>query len=172
MLPFAIGHMLIDTTYKDARKYLAKSIMDFFPEGALGSILLNAPHEQLWSLSDLDVVWRYQEIARENGLDSCELFFKHVIECIDKRMERAKVPAFNPAEEGRWLHFNPNHSLFEDVAIDETNGFYGSGDCPPPEFWTHIEGEVLVSFIPKKYIALADIGVRICVAENVEWASK
>ena len=145
---------------------------EFRHEAALRSILLNAPHDQLWSLSDPNVVWDYQENARKNELDLFEQFFKHVVNCIEIRMKRTKVPAFNPAEEGRWLHFNPYHSLFEDVAIVETNGFYGSGDCPPPEFWTHIDGEELVSFIPNRYIALANIGVEICVAENVVWVSE
>jgi len=133
--------------------------MDYRPDGALGSILLDAPHEKLWSLSDPDAVWNYQSLAKKNDVDLCEFLFKHVVECIERRMERTKVPAFNPADEGRWLHFNPYFSLFEDVAVDETNGFYGSGDCPPPEFWTQIDGEVLVSFIPQKYVALADVGV-------------
>ncbi|MEP1537362.1 MAG: hypothetical protein ABJQ34_15425 [Paracoccaceae bacterium] len=141
-------------------------------ENVLYSILLNAPHDQLWSLSDPNALWNYQEISRKDELDLCEQFFKHVLECIEKRMKRTKVPAFISADEGRWLRFNPYYSLFEDVAIDETNGFYGSGDCPPPEFWTHIDGMELVSFIPNKYIALANIGVEICVAENVEWASE
>jgi len=138
-------------------------------EAVLRSILLNAPHDQLWSLSDPNVVWDFEQNARKSGLDSFEQFFKHVVDCIEKRMKRTKVPAFNPEEEGRWLRFNPYLSLYEDVAIDETNGFYGSGDCPPPEFWTHIDGEELVSFIPNKYISLANVGVEICVAENVVW---
>ena len=145
---------------------------DIFLEDALCSILLNAPHTQLWSLSERDAVWDHQKTAEEQGLDTYESFFRHVDECIQNRIERTKVPPFNPAQEGRWLHFNPHHSLFEDVAITATNGFYGSGECPPPEFWTHIEGEVLVSFIPNKYISLADIGDEICVAENVYWVPK
>jgi len=142
---------------------------EFRHETVLRSILLNAPHDQLWSLSDPNVVWDYQENARRNELDLFEQFFKHVVDCIEIRMKRTKVPAFNPAEEGRWLRFNPYHSLFEDVAIEATNGFFGSGDCPPPAFWTHVEVDALVSFIPQRYVDTASIGVDVCVNDTLEW---
>lgn len=143
--------------------------MEFHPESVLDSILLDAPHEQLWSLSDPKVLWFFAEKAKTSGLDGYELFFRHVIECIEKRMALVRSSAFNPAENGRWLCFYPCYSLFEDVAIDETDGFYGSGDCPPPAFWTQVCDDALVSFIPQKYVALANIGVEISVAENLEW---
>ena len=138
-------------------------------EGALRSILLDASHDQLWSLSDPDVVSNCYEKNSDNETDLYGQFFKHVLDCIGKRMVRTSVPAFNPSNEGRWLSFNPYFSMFEDVAVEETNGFYGSGDCPPPEFWTYVDGEQLVSFIPRKYVTLANIGVELCVAQNLEW---
>ena len=154
---------------KIARNHMASRMIGHRHKGALRSIFLDAPHDQLWSLSDPDVVWNHYKEARDNETDLYGQFFKHVLDCIEKRMARTRVPAFNPADEGRWLSFNPYFSMFEDVAAEETNGFYGAGDCPPPEFWTYVDDEQLVSFIPKKYVTLANTGVELCVAENVEW---
>ena len=145
--------------------------MNFSSRDPLGSIDLRAPHKQLWSLSHPETWWEHSEIDYKNGLNAGETFLKHVAECIDKRMQRARVEAFDPAEKGRWLNFYPLHSLFEDVAIDATCGFYGSGDCPPPEFWTHVNGDVVTSFIPHTYVPLANIGVEVCVADTVVWLS-
>ena len=89
-------------------------------EGALRSILLDASHDQLWSLSDPDVVSNCYEKNSDNETDLYGQFFKHVLDCIGKRMVRTSVPAFNPSNEGRWLSFNPYFSMFEDVAVEET----------------------------------------------------
>ena len=109
--------------------------------------------------------------ARKGERDGAERFFQHVAECIEKRNRRKKAQLINDIDGGRFLRFEPQLSMFEDLAIDLTRGFYGVGDCPPPEFWTHVEGNVLVSFIPTEYLALADTGVEICVAGNLRWAS-
>jgi hypothetical protein len=70
---------------------------------------------------------------------------------------------------GKWLSFFPYSALFEDVAQIETEGFFGSGDCPPPAFWVHVTDEAVVSFIPQKYLATASIGVDICVNDTLAW---
>ena len=134
-------------------------------------IPLNASHEHLWSLSDPSVVGKYFLPDRKSGGDGSELFFRHVAECIEKRIGREKAQLINDIDGGRLLQFAPHFSMFEDVAIDLTFGFYGVGDCPPPEFWAHVEGDVLISFIPTKYIDVANIGVEICVAGNLQWVS-
>lgn len=133
------------------------------------SSIIDSEHDHLWSLSDRNVVWTYYELGRDTGVDGFELFFKHVEACIAKRTKSQKAQISGGLAGSRWLHFDPQLSMFEDVAVEVTNGFYGSGDCPPPEFWTRVEEGVIVCCIPEKYIALTNIGVELCVNENVEW---
>lgn len=46
------------------------------------------------------------------------------------------------------------------LAYEETNGFYDERDCPIPEFWiAYIDGKIL-SYIPEKYLELANLGVK------------
>jgi len=138
-------------------------------EDACNSTIIDGSYDHLWSLSDRNVVWTYYALGRDTGVDGFELFFKHVDACIEKRTKSQKAQILSDVAGSRWLHFDPSLSMFEDVAIESTNGFYGSGDCPPPAFWTRVEGGVIVSCIPEKYIALANVGVELCVAENVVW---
>ena len=138
-------------------------------EDAYSSTITDSLCDHLWSLSDRNVVSTYYTLGRDTGVDGFELLCKHVETCIEKRTKSQQEQTLGDVEGSRWLHFDPRLSMFEDVAIGVTNGFYGSGDCPPPAFWTHVEGGVIVSRIPEKYIELGNVGVEICVAGNVVW---
>jgi hypothetical protein len=142
------------------------------PKRALEAINLNAPLSELWLLSDPDIVWgSYEEAKASTGTGSYDLFFHHVIDCIEDRISNTSQTSFDPTKKGAWLNYYPENALFEDVAMYEAPGFFGSGDCPPPAFWTHLERDVLVSFIPNRYIETASIGVDVCVNETLVWSS-
>ena len=137
---------------------------------AVEAIDLCISHGDLWMLSDKNVAWeKLMAIETSQSKENYDLFFRHVTECIDRRIKGASPAKFDPAIEGAWLAYYPHNALFEDVAIEETNGFFGSGDCPPPAFWTHVDKGVVVSFIPRRFIEIASVGVDICVNDTLVW---
>ena len=143
---------------------------DTLAQQALESIDLDISHTELWSLSDRDVVWDTFEKSKSLSGGN-ELFFEHARACIERRIKEAEVLSFDAQKEGRWLHYYPDWAMFEDVAIEETNGFFGSGDCPPPAFWVHVKADILLSFIPQKYVEIAKVGVELCVTEHLIWST-
>lgn len=70
---------------------------------------------------------------------------------------------------GKILEFDISSSMYDCLAYEETNGFYDECDCPPPEFWiAYIDGKIL-SYIPEKYLELANLGVEISMSESLRW---
>lgn len=137
---------------------------------SLSSIDLNIPFPKLWEGSKRSIVWDFYEASKsKTGHVNYGPFFTYVTTRIENRSNGITPTATDNPIEGKWLRFSPYNALFEDVAQIETEGFFGSGDCPPPAFWVHVTGETIVSFIPQKYLAMASIGVDICVNDTLSW---
>jgi|GEM_PF-2702852 len=149
---------------------MAEAFQNTLFKKALESIDHKISERDVWLLSNPNVLWSTYEKNKEcKGPGLYGEFFEHAVDCIEKRVEAYNPLPFGAEKKGRWLLFYPYNALFEDVAREESNGFFGSGDCPPPAFWTHIREGVLASFIPQKYEKTADLGVEICVNGTLKW---
>jgi hypothetical protein len=137
---------------------------------SLSSIDMDIPFQKLWAGSKRSIVWDCYEASKsKTGHVNYGPFFTYVTTRIENRSKGITPTATDISMNGKWLSFFPYSALFEDVAQIETEGFFGSGDCPPPAFWVHVTDEAVVSFIPQKYLATASIGVDICVNDTLAW---
>ncbi len=69
---------------------------------------------------------------------------------------------------GTKLFFEPAACMFEGCAEQVTKGFFDIADCPPPAFWHSVDGDFLISHIPKRYLRVARNGVDISVSA-LQW---
>lgn len=71
---------------------------------------------------------------------------------------------------GRLLLFNPDQTLNDGCARQETKGFFDDENTPPWDLWLCFEEPFLVSWVPPALTALADVGVQANPEECITWA--
>lgn|GEM_PF-750607 len=118
-----------------------------------------------WQLSEKDFV---SDHFRQPDFD--EVFTRKLDEVIRHRRSILKEKTHSPIS-GRLLRLAISATMFDCLAEEFTQGFYDSGDCPPPEFWVgwDANSEELICFIPDKYVAIADIAVLATMSESLTW---
>ena len=81
---------------------------------------------------------------------------------------------------GRLLIYEPDCTLLEGASARESQGFFDDYDCPPIDTWIDFfdvsnyffEQSSVVSWIPEKYIPLAERGVGVSSTECIYWLDK
>jgi len=71
--------------------------------------------------------------------------------------------------DGKILEFDISCSMYDCLAFNETNGFFDECDCPPPEFWIAYIDNKILSYIPEKYLDIANLGVEISMSGSLQW---
>jgi hypothetical protein len=86
------------------------------------------------------------------------------------------VPACSPAElqGGRLLYAVPDETLWDGTAESESEGFFDIEDIPPWDTWLALYKEtrrqdVLVSWVPREYVPIAERAIRVLMVDNVGW---
>ena len=79
---------------------------------------------------------------------------------------------------GRLLVYFPNDNLFDGAAELETDRFFDIDNVPPWDTWvTYIQdaqhaeydSEYLVAWIPREFVELADVGVKVNPEQCIQW---
>lgn len=100
-----------------------------------------------------------------------DLTNKNYVEVIQSVFAKYKV---NEQEisfdtDGKILEFDISCSMYDCLAFNETNGFFDECDCPPPEFWIAYIDNKILSYIPEKYLDIANLGVEISMSGSLQW---
>lgn len=111
----------------------------------------------------LEMLW---EMCSQNFIED-ENYSEIISSVFSKYKINEKNKKFD--SKGKILEFDVSSSMYDCLAYEETQGFYDECDCPPPEFWiAYIDGKIL-SYIPEKYIELANLGVEISMSDSLRW---
>jgi len=147
--------------------------MIFFQKLKLNRVVKNVVDpdvglNEIWSLFKRDSI--------SNLYSSCSsvddfliIFDRQVNQVIEKKKAELKNKNIDLKLEGRWLCFDPYLTMYDSLAESESSGFFDSGDVPPPEFWVSVESNILISFIPKKFLKYACLGVDNCGSDCLYW---
>ncbi len=81
---------------------------------------------------------------------------------------------------GKLLIYEPDCTLLEGASAQESQGFFDDYDCPPVDTWIDFfdmsdgffEQNSVVSWIPEKYVLLAERGVFVSSTECIYWLEK
>lgn len=100
-----------------------------------------------------------------------DLTNKNYVEVIQSVFAKYKV---NEQEisfdtDGKILEFDISCSMYDCLAFNETNGFFDECDCPPPEFWIAYIDNKILSYIPEKYLDIANLGVEVSMSGSLQW---
>jgi hypothetical protein len=73
------------------------------------------------------------------------------------------------------LAFELEASFFDGVATAQTNGLFDPEDLPPWDTWLSygsfpsFRGDVLLSWIPKTFVPLAELAIRAHMCDAYRW---
>lgn len=115
--------------------------------------------EKLWGMCNKN----FSDLTNKNYVE--------VVEVIESVFAKYKVNeqeiSFNT--NGKILEFDISCSMYDCLAFNETNGFFDECDCPPPEFWIAYIDNKILSYIPEKYLDIANLGVEISMSGSLQW---
>jgi len=123
-------------------------------------------------LSELWIIYNKGFLYRFFKEDSDKYLFKFgqvVNKVIDDKKNRLKHSDTLLTLDGQWLCFDPSSTMYDEVAEELSSGFFDSDDVPPPEFWVCFDNELLISFIPSKFLVVANLGVDSCISGSLNW---
>jgi len=123
----------------------------------------------IWDLCEKGFLYDLFKYSNLDGHNLSVCFFEVVESVLNKKLARKKYNHPNLLLKGKWLLFDPASTMFDGVAETQSNGFFDSDDVPPPEFWVGYVNQVLVSFIPNKFLDLANLGVDSCISGSLYW---
>ena len=123
--------------------------------------------ETLWSILGRGFLWEIDKSCSDAILRR-DMFRKTVVDCIEKKQSTVTA-SHNIKREGKILYFDPSLVMYEGICEEKSNGFFDVADAPPPELWIGLENDVLVSYVPKKFMSEALHGAEYCVTDCLYW---
>jgi hypothetical protein len=123
----------------------------------------------IWKLCEKGFLYDLFKVGNAVSGDYLIGFYGVINQVLKKKLISKKNSNVNILPNGRWLVFDPTSTMYDGVAEAESSGFFDSGDVPPPEFWLGVYDEVLVSFIPEKFLNIAILGVNSCISGSLSW---
>lgn len=115
--------------------------------------------EKLWGMCNKN----FSDLTNKNYVE--------VVEVIESVFAKYKVneQKISFDTNGKILEFDISCSMYDCLAFNETNGFFDECDCPPPEFWIAYIDNKILSYIPEKYLDIANLGVEISMSGSLQW---
>lgn len=121
---------------------------------------------ELWSIYNKGFLYQLFKANSDNHLSE---FSQVVCDVISSKEGCLKGDEILLTLDGKWLCFDPSSTMYDEVAEELSSGFFDSDDVPPPEFWVCFDNELLISFIPIKFLDVADQGVDNCISGSLFW---
>ncbi len=126
-------------------------------------------NDDLWKACEKGLLFELFNGKKKDN-DFLNVFFDVVENVISSR--EYVFPGLNSFDsnfEGKLISFSPSATMYDGVAEELSDGFFDSDDVPPPEFWVQREGDKLISYIPKTFIQIANLGLENCMSCALEW---
>lgn len=126
----------------------------------------------IWALYNKSFLYRFFKTNDSGETGYLAEFNKTVNMIISDKKNRLKGHKTSSLLAGKWLCFDPSSTMYDELAEEESLGFFDSDDVPPPEFWVCIDNDLLISFIPSKFLDVANLGVDCCISGSLFWMEK
>ena len=149
---------------------ISQAKLDEFRLLANDYIDVDLDHSSLWRLCEKGFLFKLFKISESDNSDYLVKFQKVVSKTLNSRFNvKPEIPSGQEIK-GAWLYFDPTLSMYDGISDVASEGFFDSDDVPPPELWIGVNANLLVSFIPEKYLSRASLGVNDCVSGSLSWA--